>query len=320
MDSIKEFLESSTIHGLVYISSAPSKLAKVFWLLVVVAGFSCSIYMINDSYVDWQASPIATSISTHPISQLDFPTITVCPPEGSNTALNYDLVRARNITLTDRDREVLINLTRNMFIQKPTTDFVKLARAILDEESILELFDPKPSLSYPIPSSVNEKTFLGYEIFSSQLNGNYNSPVFGLDNSCDQTFTTVRFELLLPLAVMKESKDAILELHIEANNNTDWQVEYIKGAQYFLYKEKGKKNWQQVNEFCTKKKGYLATIENPTDFKVLEENVEYFKAKTWIGGSDLAKEDVWVWTDRTPLPNVSCGEAVKKHLDWSQPC
>ena len=67
MDSFKEFLESSTIHGLTYISSAPSKLSKLFWLLVVFVGFSLAFYLINSSYVDWQTSPIATSITTHPI-------------------------------------------------------------------------------------------------------------------------------------------------------------------------------------------------------------------------------------------------------------
>ena len=91
MDSLREFLETSTIHGLAHISSAPAKLSKVFWLFVVIFGFSFAFYLINDSYNDWQASPIATSISTHPISELDFPTVTVCPPEGPNTALNYDL-------------------------------------------------------------------------------------------------------------------------------------------------------------------------------------------------------------------------------------
>ena len=97
---LKEFLESSTIHGLAFISTAPAKVSKLFWLTVVVFGFFIAAYLINGSYEDWQASPIATSISTHPISELDFPIVTVCPPQGSNTVLNYDLVRARNITLT----------------------------------------------------------------------------------------------------------------------------------------------------------------------------------------------------------------------------
>ena len=95
METLKEFVESSTIHGVSYISRAPSKPAKAFWLLVVAIGFSFSIYLINHSYVEWKASPITTSISTHPISKLDFPNVTVCPPEGSNTALNLDLMTIR---------------------------------------------------------------------------------------------------------------------------------------------------------------------------------------------------------------------------------
>ena len=95
MDLLREFLEKSTIHGLAYISSAPTKSWKAFWFLVVAAGFSAAIYLINDSYEDWEASPIATSTSIQPIADLDFPTITVCPQKGSNTALNYDLTRLK---------------------------------------------------------------------------------------------------------------------------------------------------------------------------------------------------------------------------------
>ena len=131
MDSLKEFLETSTIHGLAYISSAPSKISKGFWFSVVIVGFSSAFFLINDSYNDWQSSPIATSISTHPVSELDFPTVTVCPPEGSNTALNYDLVRMRNIALTKEDRESLVNATRHILIDQPSQDFIQLARSLL---------------------------------------------------------------------------------------------------------------------------------------------------------------------------------------------
>ena len=146
MDIFREFLDTSTIHGLAYISSAPSKLSKIFWFLIVVTGFSCAFYFINSSYEDWQATPIATSISTHLISELEFPTVTVCPPENSNTALNYDLVRAQNITLTERDRESLVNATKHFLIDKPSQDFVHLARPLLNEENILDMFEKKNNL------------------------------------------------------------------------------------------------------------------------------------------------------------------------------
>ena len=88
MDSLKEFLESSTIHGLVYISSARNKTSKVLWLLVVLAGFSVAGYLITSSLQDWEKSPISTTITTHPIREAPFPRVAVCPPKGTNTALN----------------------------------------------------------------------------------------------------------------------------------------------------------------------------------------------------------------------------------------
>ena len=51
MESLREFLETSTIHGLSYISTSPTKPSKGFWLLVVIIGFSTAFYFINKSYV-----------------------------------------------------------------------------------------------------------------------------------------------------------------------------------------------------------------------------------------------------------------------------
>ena len=170
MDSLKEFLEQSTIHGLVYISSAPSKFSKAFWFLIVLTGFSCAAYLINSSYADWQASPIATAISTHPISEVDFPTVTICPPDGSNTVLNYDLARARNITLREKDRQALINLTKEIFVVEPSFDFAELTEALLNEENILKLFANKPRYTYPLPfwNTYSDGLDSKFEIWTSQ--------------------------------------------------------------------------------------------------------------------------------------------------------
>ena len=176
MDFLKEFLETSTIHGLTYISRAPSKLSKLFWFLIVVAGFSFSFHLINSSYVEWQASPIATSISTHPISELDFPTVTVCPPEGSNTALNYDIARVLNITLTERDRDVLVDATKHFLIDQPSQEFGHLARFLLNEENILEIFEGKPTFAFPMAYNEQNDRTPTFEILSSKLNGSYKTP------------------------------------------------------------------------------------------------------------------------------------------------
>ena len=95
MDILWEFLESSSMHGLSYIASSKSRLGKCIWGLVVVFGFFTAGYLINSSYVDWSNQPVSTSILTEPIENLPFPKVTVCPPKGSNTALNHDLMKVK---------------------------------------------------------------------------------------------------------------------------------------------------------------------------------------------------------------------------------
>ena len=91
---------------------------------MVLCGFLGAIYLINDSYSDWQESPIATSISTHPIAELDFPTVTVCPPRGSHTALNHDLIKAGNQSLTQEDRENLKQAAYDIFTKGSHDEYV----------------------------------------------------------------------------------------------------------------------------------------------------------------------------------------------------
>ncbi len=104
MEHFREFLESSTIHGLVHISTAWNKKTKFLWALIVTAGFSVAGYLIGSSLQDWKSSPISTTITTHPISEAPFPRVTVCPPEGTNTALNYDLMRAESLSNATRTK------------------------------------------------------------------------------------------------------------------------------------------------------------------------------------------------------------------------
>ena len=78
MGAIKEFLEKSTIHGLSFIRDAKSLGEKAFWVIIVTLGFGCSAYLIGNSYSEWMESPVSTVVTTKPISDLEFPEVTVC--------------------------------------------------------------------------------------------------------------------------------------------------------------------------------------------------------------------------------------------------
>ena len=72
MEHFKSFLDTSTIHGLSWISST-NRTSRLFWILVVITGFSGAGYLIHESFYNWDQSPITTTIETQPISKITFP-------------------------------------------------------------------------------------------------------------------------------------------------------------------------------------------------------------------------------------------------------
>ena len=69
MEGVSTFLESSTIHGLTYISTT-RKYARLFWILVVIAGFVGASLLIKEAFYSWSESPIKTTVETLPISEM----------------------------------------------------------------------------------------------------------------------------------------------------------------------------------------------------------------------------------------------------------
>ena len=116
MEGVKTFLESSTIHGLTYISST-RKYARLFWILVVTTGFLGAILLIKESFDSWSESPVKTTIETLPIAEIKLPKVTVCPPKNTFTDLNYDLMMTENITLTNEIRDEMFRYAVEVLIE-----------------------------------------------------------------------------------------------------------------------------------------------------------------------------------------------------------
>ena len=113
MDDLTFFLESSSISGLNHIAST-KKCARFFWILVVIAGFTVAGFLIQESFQSWSESPIKTTVETMPISEIRLPKVTVCPPRNTYTDLNYDLMLADNLTLTDKMRDEIFDYAREV--------------------------------------------------------------------------------------------------------------------------------------------------------------------------------------------------------------
>ena len=98
MEGVKTFLESSTIHGLNYISTT-RKFSRILWVIIVISGFIGAGVLIYESFDDWSENPVDTTIETYPIHMIRFPKVTVCPPKNTYTSLNHDIMAVGNMTI-----------------------------------------------------------------------------------------------------------------------------------------------------------------------------------------------------------------------------
>ena len=325
MDILKEFLNTSTIHGLAYISNVSSKTGKALWLIIVIAGFCTAGYLIASSYQDWESSPVSTSISTHPIASLPLPIITICPPENSNTVLNVDLVRAGNITLAEADREALINVSRQFLIHEPSYAFVELARKMANKEAIPQL--KAETRSYPIPyENKGEGINQAFEVWSAELNGTYTSPGFGSARNCSEDYPNIHFTLYIPQKVT--GQDLIndsFELEILTEINGDFEVEYREGDKYIFY-ENTNKVWTEAENHCKEQRGHLVSIKTNDDyneFRAYQKRDNKKGKNLWLGGNDRKVESIWEWSDGTRWVNESkirCSKIVNLEKHGLQSC
>ena len=143
MGVLKEFLEKSTIHGLSFISDAKSFGEKVFWAIVVTMSFGFSAFLIGSSYSEWMESPVSTVVTTKPISELEFPEVTVCPPKSSNTALNLVLERVINDEKTAKSLGTRLHEKINKILTGQPRKFGSDMAKILNIPSLNDIQDGK---------------------------------------------------------------------------------------------------------------------------------------------------------------------------------
>ena len=147
MEGVRTFLESSTIHGLTYISTT-RRFVRVLWSLIVAAGFTFAGIIIYQSFADWEETPITSTIKTLPITQVTFPQVTVCPPKNTYTNLNYDIMTTANMTINEDTRKKLVYKLAEKVIDVEAKYLRKLFFG--EKNKIENLYSGKSTLSVPI--------------------------------------------------------------------------------------------------------------------------------------------------------------------------
>ena len=176
MNHIKEFLDTSTIHGMSWISVS-NGFSRILWINIVIGGFSGAGFLIYESFKSWADSPISTTIETLPISQITFPNVTVCPPRNSFLNLNYDILQSENVTVNADIRKELfeyaLNIIQNDFYDEIIANLTK----IQDPNRHFNWYHGYSKIVFPYHNSKFNQ--LSYYIFTNARSGNISTQYFG---------------------------------------------------------------------------------------------------------------------------------------------
>ena len=178
MGTVKEFLEYSTIHGLVFISTSYSRPVRLFWLAVVTAGFTGSIVLIARNLTAWQQSPISTTIDTAPIKDVKFPSVIVCPPPATFTGLHLDLEMTRNIKLDNVTLNTLLDFIPNaVFDASFETKYEKFL-SFTEENRFMNWYLGYSSIGFPYVMTLSypAKNFVRLDVVTSAISGTVATP------------------------------------------------------------------------------------------------------------------------------------------------
>ena len=210
MEGLRSFLESSTIHGLSYISTSP-QYARFFWLLVVALGFTGCSLLINKSFKSWEESPVKTSIETWPIFEIRLPNLTICPPKNTFTDLNYDLLLLQNFTLSIEQRdEILKNAIE--IIETDVFSLTKISSLNISDH-FYNWYHGYSEITTP---SINRWGSLVYLIRTSALSGVVSTEYFGQNFQNDLVEEKFTFQVYIyPPEITKENKNVTIHLNLE---------------------------------------------------------------------------------------------------------
>ena len=216
MEEFKNFLESSTIHGLTYISTTRT-LVRLFWIVVVILGFSTASLLIYQSFQAWEESPVSTTIETLPISKITFPKVTVCPPKETYTDLNYDLMMLEGKTLDDDTRRMLKNYAVQLLYDHLHESILKNLSLLQDEERYHNWYHGYTMVTLPSQEKVTGENYgITYWFTTFDASGTVRTAGFGEKFDADKVPTDIKYVISIsPPENIRESSDVTLHVETE---------------------------------------------------------------------------------------------------------
>ena len=256
-------------------------------------GFIVSGYLIYSSYSAWQTSPISTSITTHPIADLDFPIVTVCPHKGSNTAINLDLIKADNNSLTKDNREGLKKAIYQIFIEPTHLEYIRFMEASVNQANVRKTY--RGFHTFP---ETNQRKQL--EIVMSNNHGEIKTPWFGDDFEKDHSKEDrqLLYEIKISGDLLEQVNRGSLIIELDVDISNQEEVKYTQASWGFdthkLFTEK--KTWADAEAHCQGEGGHLASVLNEEE----QQKMIALAGRKYVFLGGIYREGAWKWSDGSP--------------------
>ena len=221
MEGVKTFLESSTVHGLSYISTT-RRLVRLFWIIIVAAGFTGASVLIYQSFQDWSDNPITTTIETRPIKEIKFPKVTVCPPRHTYTDLNYDLMVVENLTLHNDTRDELVSYAKQLLYDDLYERIMTNLSALDEKDKFRNWYHGYTAINLPYyDCDVISCPGLVNEMETSAISGTIAIKQFGDKFDPEKVVKNVKLTVFLDLPPTNQNQNATLHLEIDKRTMKD---------------------------------------------------------------------------------------------------
>ena len=218
MEGVKDFLQSSNIHGLVYLSTT-RRLVRLLWLCVVITGFTGAGVLIYQSFSSWAVSPVSTTIETLPITELNFPNVTVCPPRNTFTSLNPDLVMARNVNFDEEKRKKLSDFVTDAVLEaKYNSRYSELMA--YKQENYMNWYKGISTIEVPHSHGIYKM----YNLETTKLSGSFSTPFFRqpFDENTFQKKLESNIWIQIHVPELKE-RSLVLDIEYEMEEISDYE-------------------------------------------------------------------------------------------------
>ena len=208
--------------------------------------------------------------------------VTVCPPRGSNTAMNVLLDNIGRVNFTDQDRQELLIIAKRVFIETPNRKHAKQMMEVLSIENMRSILEERESLPELDKHNVLRLKF-------EDLNGSYLTPGFR-DPKYDGDFYSRNHSLQIFLEI---PRDVLMQNNLLISVQTEGNWSYLMKGSGFQANHM-KMNFSAARNFCLERGGNLASVISKEES---EEIVKVAKGKMWLGGKRNGQSGTWNWLD-----------------------